>query len=355
MFSISNCLFNIELHQLSNFRDTCFICGFWASAHHVSWLQVSRGLVGRLMADPAFAYKAAFEELCTVGSSLWWEYSQRQDRFFKEFDLVCINTASAAAATAGLVWLTASNRSYGAANKFPWQDMLHSMPSNIFDASTPYKRFSYSKRAASIVIKSAELCAVGSLAGAAMSGLSQLTLRLRQPKNPDEPNFQPTVPVPGVSKSAVGMGAYVATVANARYQAVSGLDRAMFEHCNVLWLYIGATSVIRLCSTAYGEQCKRWFQGIPTHSSALVRARMLEAVKQKAAQAKALQLGAQQMAQTRAAAKQAEKAAAAKKVADQQSVAIAQRQAERRAQEAEAELMKQTNTKKSGPGRSMRL
>jgi len=48
---------------------------------HVS--QFSRGLVGRMMADPAFLQKLAMEQAITISSSLWWEAQQRGDRFSK--------------------------------------------------------------------------------------------------------------------------------------------------------------------------------------------------------------------------------------------------------------------------------
>jgi len=45
--------------------------------------QFSRGLVGRMMADPAFLQKLAMEQAITISSSLWWEAQQRGDRFSK--------------------------------------------------------------------------------------------------------------------------------------------------------------------------------------------------------------------------------------------------------------------------------
>ncbi|KAL0019123.1 hypothetical protein WJX79_002154 [Trebouxia sp. C0005] len=117
---------------------------------------VSRGVVGRLMADPAFVQKMLVEQVISISSSLAWEARQRGENFTKELDLVAINTL----------------------------------------------QFSIGNRAASLVVKSAELCAVGSIAGAAMSGLSQLAVNLRQQRNP---SFTPSVPVPDLAKSTAGM------------------------------------------------------------------------------------------------------------------------------------------------------
>ncbi len=236
----------------------------------VATLQVSRGVVGRLMADPAFVQKMLVEQVISVSSSLAWEARQRGENFTKELDLVAINTLSVAAATGALVWLIAPNRSYGAVHKFPWQNMLQSMPNNLFDASTPYRQFSMGNRAASLVVKSAELCAVGSIAGAAMSCLSQLAVNLRQQR---DPSFTPSVPIPDLAKSTAGMGMYMALSANLRYQAVSGIDRGMFDHCNVLWMYLGCSSAVRLCNNLVGEATRRWLQGIPSHSPALLQQR----------------------------------------------------------------------------------
>lgn len=95
--------------------------------------QFSRGLVGRMMADPAFLQKMLMEQAITVGSSVWWEAEQRGDRFSSELDLVAINTLSLCAANAALVWMVSSDRSFGAPHKMPWQKLLHSLPNNMFD------------------------------------------------------------------------------------------------------------------------------------------------------------------------------------------------------------------------------
>ena len=58
-------------------------------------VQVSQGLVGRMMADPAFLHKMAMEQAITISSSLWWEYQQRGDRFSKA-RLLAFNIAAMA-------------------------------------------------------------------------------------------------------------------------------------------------------------------------------------------------------------------------------------------------------------------
>ena len=226
-------------------------------------MQVSQGIVGRLMADPAFMQKMLIEQIISVGTSLALEARQRRENFAKELDLVVINTACVALSTGALVWLMAPNRAYGAIGKMPWQKALQGMPNNVFDASTPYKKFSMGSRVAGGLVKTAELCAVGSVAGAAMSGLSQLAVKVRRQRNPD---FTPSVPIPELGKSSQGMGLYMAASANVRYQLVSGIDRGMFDRFNVLWMYLLASSSVRLGSNLVGEASRRWLQGIPDRS-----------------------------------------------------------------------------------------
>ena len=105
------------------------------------------------MADPAFAQKMAIEQGLTAVMSLIWEAQQRGERFTRELDLVALNTLSLMGATGAMVWLVSPSRSYGAVHKFPWQNVLHNLPNNAFDASTPYRRFSLGSRVASIFAK----------------------------------------------------------------------------------------------------------------------------------------------------------------------------------------------------------
>lgn len=53
--------------------------------------QVSREVVGRLMADPAFMQKLVLEQMITISSSLIYEAKVRGDRFWNELDLVAAN------------------------------------------------------------------------------------------------------------------------------------------------------------------------------------------------------------------------------------------------------------------------
>lgn len=116
-------------------------------------LQAARGVVGRLMADPAFMQKLFIEEAITAGLNIVYELQQRGENFTRELDFVALNTLSMMGATGAMVYLVAPTRSYGAVHKFPWQNMLHNLPNHVFDASTPYRRFSAGSRVGSLFTK----------------------------------------------------------------------------------------------------------------------------------------------------------------------------------------------------------
>lgn len=75
----------------------------------------------------------------------------------------------------------APNRSSGAMHKTSWQNVLHRLPGNVFDISTPVHRFSMGARTGSFFWKSAQLASIGSLSGLSMSLLGNLGERPRQP------------------------------------------------------------------------------------------------------------------------------------------------------------------------------
>jgi hypothetical protein len=77
------------------------------------------------------------------------------------------------------------------------------------------REFSTNSRVASLFVKSAELCGVGMLAGAAQSALAQAAVAVRRHA---DPAFRPSVAVPGVKQSALGLAASMGIFANMRYQ-----------------------------------------------------------------------------------------------------------------------------------------
>ena len=221
---------------------------------------VSREVVGRLMADPAFMQKMMLEQMITISCSLVYEARVRGDNFWKELDLVALNTLTLAAANAAVIYLVAPTRAAPAPARHEWQNMLAKLPNNVFEGTTPLKAYSTNSRVASLFVKTAELCGVGMLAGAAQSALAQAAVAIRKAS---DPAFEPSMPVPSVKQSALGLGASLGIFANLRYQTISGFDRYLFDHANFLWSYLTLSGLLRTASTFIGDQTRVYLQGLP--------------------------------------------------------------------------------------------
>jgi hypothetical protein len=165
--------------------------------------------------------------------------------------------------------------------------MLAKLPNNVFEKTLPLREYTNGARAAALFTKSAELCGVGMLAGAAQSSLAQAAVALRRRTNP---GFEPSMPVPSVQQSALGFAAAQGIFGNLRYQMVAGIDRYLFDHANFLWSYLAASGVFRSISTSLGDQTRRYLQGLPngdavmrTRQQRLAFARAYAAAQQTAA------------------------------------------------------------------------
>mmetsp|Transcript_35563 Transcript_35563/g.100668 ORF Transcript_35563/g.100668 Transcript_35563/m.100668 type:complete len:499 (+) Transcript_35563:398-1894(+) len=221
----------------------------------------SREFVGRLMADPAFAQKLFIEQVITATGSMFYEWRHRGENFTKELDFALANTATLCAANAAMVWSVAPNRSYGAPNKLPWQSMLSGLPNNVFDSSGPLRAYTNTSRAAGFFAKAAEMSAIGAVAGAAQAGIGHGLVAIRQLK---DKKFEPSVPVPSVSRSALGLGAFAGLSCNFRYQMIGGAERYLFDHSQFLWSYLAVSSALRTASQYVGNSTRLVWQGLPT-------------------------------------------------------------------------------------------
>lgn len=220
----------------------------------------SRQVVGRMMADPAFVQKLLIENGITAAGTLWYEVEQRGDRFFKELDLVVINTVCLMAASSAMVWAVAPNRSFGGPS-LPFQRMLAGMPSNVFDACGPQRQYTMASRITSFAAKSTQMAVVGGVIGGTMSLLGRGSTALRQKM---DPSYRPSLQPPRASTAAAGLGGFMAISSNFRYQMVAGMDRYLFGHSNFLWSYLVATSVVRAMSHAVSQPSRLYFMGLPT-------------------------------------------------------------------------------------------
>jgi hypothetical protein len=221
----------------------------------------AREFIGRLMADPAFLQKAAFEQSVAFALSMAHEAQVRGERLQQELDLALINSLGAAFAAGAAVWVTAPSRSYGAAAKMPWQRMLSELPHHVFDASGPLRSFSAGQRAAGLAASTAQLAAVGALTGAATSALSAGAVAMHKRA---DPSYEPSSAVPDAAASAGGLAAFMAINANLRYQLIGGLDRWLYARAAAMSVYGCVSGVARAAGAGVGELSRAWWQGLAT-------------------------------------------------------------------------------------------
>ncbi|ONM32291.1 Protein RETICULATA-RELATED 3 chloroplastic [Zea mays] len=134
------------------------------------WL--SRGLVGRTLADPSFPHKMSLEFIATIASSIWCEMNIRKERFKQEWDLVIVNALTAACCNLMVLGLLAPCRSYASTSRFDFQNAIEKLPNNIFEKSYPLREFDLAKRISAFFYKAAELSLVGFVAGSVQGGMS---------------------------------------------------------------------------------------------------------------------------------------------------------------------------------------
>ncbi|KAJ0078043.1 hypothetical protein Patl1_36615 [Pistacia atlantica] len=165
---------------------------------------ISRAFIGRMIADPAFLYKLLLEQAATIGCTAWWEFKNRKERNTFRFDL---------------------------------QNTLQKLPNNIFEKSYPLREFDLQKRIHSLFFKAAELCVVGLTAGAVQVSLSNVLAAKKKEKL--------SVTIPTVSTNALGYGAFLGLYANLRYQLLSGFDRAVINHFDVIGVTLFLSTALR--------------------------------------------------------------------------------------------------------------
>lgn len=227
---------------------------------------LSRGFIGRMIADPAFLHKLLFEQASTFGCSVWWEFKNRKERIKQEWDLALINVLTVTACNAIVVWTLAPCRSYGNTFRFDLQNTLQKLPNNIFEKSYPLREFDMQKRIHSFFYKAAELCMVGLTAGAAQGALSNFVARKKEGRL--------SVTIPSVRTNALGYGAFLGLYANLRYQLLCGFDKAVVHHFDVIGVALVFSTALRLLNTQLGETSRLAWLGVEVDPLALSENRL---------------------------------------------------------------------------------
>ncbi|KAK3267462.1 hypothetical protein CYMTET_23983 [Cymbomonas tetramitiformis] len=217
----------------------------------------SRAFVGRVMGDPAFLLKLAYEQALTAGIGMAYELQQRGDKFKSEADLAAVNVLALMATNAAMVWMLCPNRSFATGHKYSWQRTLSGLPNHAFDTCGPLRDYTKVTRASGFLFKSAQLSAVGMTIGAISGAVSNALVGLRKD------GYKPSLVVPSVATSACGMGAFAGLSGNFRYQALGGLDRWAMQRFNSLPVSLGVCSIVRFGNQQAGEPTRLHWLGLP--------------------------------------------------------------------------------------------
>lgn len=228
---------------------------------------VSRAFVGRMMADPQFIFKLSLEQALTVYGSLTYEAEMRGKRFMSELDMVALNTLTMMMGTFATVWVLAPSRSFGTAYKFRWQSMLHGLPHQMFEKSTPLRNYTGLSRSMGMIAKGAQLAGIGAALGAVNSCASSKLEDLHKKSNPE---FKPIMPIPSTSTNSSGMAAFMGLSSNFRYNALGGLERLVTTHVGKLHHMQIITALGRVANGALGDSTRLHWLGLPKRGSHVV-------------------------------------------------------------------------------------
>ncbi|XP_023879408.1 uncharacterized protein LOC111991831 [Quercus suber] len=79
-------------------------------------------------------------------------------------------------------------------------------------------------------------------------------------------DFWLSVTIPNVSTNALGYGAFLGLYANLRYQLLSGFDRAMISHFDVIGVALFFSTALRILNVPLGERSRLAWLGVEADS-----------------------------------------------------------------------------------------
>ncbi|KAK9823760.1 hypothetical protein WJX72_005247 [[Myrmecia] bisecta] len=180
----------------------------------------------RLLSDHRFLFKVFVEVLIDSGCATVAEVRKRGSDFWNEFefylsDLVvgCVLDVVLVTLLAPVAVIGSRSRSAGATG---WRRALSKVPSAVFEASEPGKRYSAPARVACLGVKFLEYSLAGMACGLVGQGIANsLMMARRHYYGASEDD----VAVPPLVRTALTWGLFMGVSSNTRYQIVFGLER----------------------------------------------------------------------------------------------------------------------------------
>jgi len=195
----------------------------WATANVASFRN-------RLLADEAFLFKLAAQEVIGNGTALVGEVAVRGPAIMEELEYVGADVAVGTVVEAAFVWLLAPLTPHAraaaaaAAAGSPLRAALAALPASVCEASSPGRAYTVAQRAASFVVTGGQYAVIGF--GAGLVGTA-LTYGVIQARRALDAAYVPDRPQPAVIPNSAAWAAFMAGSSNVRFQAVDGVELAV--------------------------------------------------------------------------------------------------------------------------------
>lgn len=185
-------------------------------------------LRNRMLADPAFLFKVGTEVVIDSCCATFAEVQKRGKDFWAEFELYAADLLVGVVVDVALVGMLAPYVQFGQPSLSSGflgriQHSCATLPSSVFEAERPGRRFSVQQRIATYFYKGILYGSVGFGCGLIGQGIANLIMTAKRSINKSEEN----VPVPPLVQSAVLWGVFLAVSSNTRYQIINGLERVV--------------------------------------------------------------------------------------------------------------------------------
>lgn len=220
-------------------------------------IRASSVLRNRLLADQGFLFKLFTEIAIDSGCATFAEVQKRGDDFWNEFELYMADLIVGVVVDAALVGMLApfvqfrkTAPAIGVVARL--SHTIQALPSSVFEAATPGRRFSIQQRIGSYFYKGIQYGAVGFTCGIIGQGIANSIMHLKRKLKKSE---EKDIPVPPLVKSAALWGVFLAVSSNTRYQVVNGLERLVERSPAAKSLPVVAmafTVGIRFANNTYG-------------------------------------------------------------------------------------------------------
>lgn len=210
-----------------------------------------------MLADPSFLFKLLTEIGIDSACATFAEVQKRGKDFWNEFELYLSDLLVGVVLDAALVGLLAPYVQFGARPSGKGvvgalSRAIQALPSSVFEAQSPGRRYTIAQRGMSFVYKAGQYGVMGFTCGLVGQGIasSLMTLKRKWGSSDEE-----EVAVPNIVKSAAVWGGFMALSSNTRYQIVNGLERVVESSAvaqKVPLIAMAFTVGIRFANNIYG-------------------------------------------------------------------------------------------------------